>query len=132
MARFDEFGAQLPDDTPVEMPLHIRRLDKSLSVEDVRNMVRLELSNQAMSQGFESLKESDDFDVEDDEPEFSSAFEMKEEFEREPLPDDRKKPPRKGAAVGGGAGGHPPAPKAQVPAQPAVEPVKANKATDEA
>lgn len=119
MANFDEFGAQIPDETPVEIPVHVKNLNRSFSAEDVRRMVRVELSRQARELGFDSVEEADDFFVDDDDLEFSSEFEMREEFER--LPSGVYAEPQAKPAVVG-VGGEPPD-----PAQPvAVEPVKAD------
>lgn len=81
MATFDEFGAQIPDETPVEVPIHIRRLERSFSADEVRRLVRVEVSRAASEAGYDSIQEAEDFDVDDDSPDFLSAYEMKEEFE---------------------------------------------------
>lgn len=57
-------GEELPDDTPLELPLKFRR-PPSLQ-EQIKAMVRSELSQAASDHGMESFEEADDFDVADD------------------------------------------------------------------
>lgn len=73
MAKYNEFGEEIPDDTPVEMPLNFTR---PLSIqEEIQRSIRTELSRQAVEQGEESFEEADDFDVLD-EPELVSQYEL--------------------------------------------------------
>lgn len=63
--RINEKGQEVPDPTPVELPIgykHPKTLD-----ERIMAMVRNELSSLAEKQGFESWEEANDFDMEDDE-----------------------------------------------------------------
>lgn len=115
-AKFDEFGAQIPDDTPVELPIRLRRSGRDVSTAEIQRLVRIELSKAASAGGYDSIEEADDFEVDDDEPEFSSQFEMREEFER--LVSDRVMKPVASLPVVG-SGGTPAAPQA-----PSVEAVK--------
>lgn len=64
MAKYDEFGREIPDQTPVELPLHFKR-PKPLA-QLVQDLVRTELSKQASAQGQESFDEANDFYVEDE------------------------------------------------------------------
>lgn len=70
---YNERGEELPDDTPVEVPLHFRR-PPSLQ-DSIKAMIRGEMSRQAALTGQESFEEADDFGV-DDEEELVSPYEM--------------------------------------------------------
>lgn len=118
MAEFDEFGAQIPDVTPVETPIQMRRMNRSFSSDDVREIVRLEISRQAQLHGFDTIEEADDFEVDDDSPDFVSAFEMREEFERLPSGLMVEKKPAASPPVVGGGGGEPPASSVVAPVEP--------------
>lgn len=73
MAQFNERGQQIPDQTPVEVPL---RFTRPLSMQDeIRRFVRQELSNRAADDGAESFEEADDFEVDDDE-DLASPYEL--------------------------------------------------------
>lgn len=73
---FNERGQFIPDPTPVEVPLKLRR---PLSLQDeIKRFVRSELSQRAEDEGYESFEESDDFDIDDDEGEFASPYEFQE------------------------------------------------------
>lgn len=64
MSKFNERGHELPDPTPVEVPIGFRR---PLTLqEEIMRFVRREMSQIAEQQGFETFEESDDFDVDDD------------------------------------------------------------------
>lgn len=72
---FDEFGRQIPDNTPVEVPIHIRRVDPREEV--ITRLIRRELSARAGEVGYETLEESDDFDVDDlEDVDAVSAYEL--------------------------------------------------------
>lgn len=84
--KYNERGEELPDDTPIELPLRFRH-PPSLQ-EQIRSMIRTEVSVRAASVGMETFEEADDFDV-DDENELQSPHElsaMQEDF-RLPDPD---------------------------------------------
>lgn len=65
---------EYPDPTPVEVPVRFRGVP-SLQ-DDIRRMVRAEISRAASEQGFESFEEADDFDVDDGEGEFITPYEL--------------------------------------------------------
>lgn len=65
MANYDRFGREVPDQTPVEMPLGFKR-PRPLN-EVVQELIRKEFSRQAEAQGQETFDEANDFDVDDDE-----------------------------------------------------------------
>lgn len=73
--RFDTFGREIPDPTPMEVP-HDWKRPLSLH-EEIRRFVRSELSRQAEAQGEESFEEADDFDVDED-PDPLSPYEIPE------------------------------------------------------
>lgn len=60
----DKNGFEIPDPTPMAVPLHFKR-PPSLQ-EQIQQMVRGELSRRAASQGHETFDEAEDFDVGDD------------------------------------------------------------------
>lgn len=74
--KYNERGEELPDDTPVEMPLKFKR--PPTLQEQIKSMVRRELSDVASQQGFESFEEADDFDVDDGEELPPSNYEFKD------------------------------------------------------
>lgn len=60
----DDDGSEIPDPTPVSLPVGFKRpptLD-----ETIRRLVREQISSAASDAGYESLEESDDFDIPDD------------------------------------------------------------------
>lgn len=90
--RYDEQGRELPDPTPVEIPVGFQR-PESLQ-EQIKRLVRTELSAQAQAEGFESFEEADDFEVGDDyDP--SSPHELDDAQESAPLPELSPKPGEK-------------------------------------
>lgn len=64
MAKFDERGREILDDKPAALPVGFQR-PPSLQ-DQIRSLVRNELSRRASDQGFETFEESDDFEVGDD------------------------------------------------------------------
>lgn len=60
-----------PDQTPVAIP--VSKLRKPSQFEEIRRMVREEMSRAAQDEGFETFEEADDFDVGDFDP--SSPYE---------------------------------------------------------
>lgn len=77
-ARFDERGLEIPDSTPMEIPVGYRRPE---TLQDqIRRMVRVDLSAAAEQAGAESFDEANDFDIEDDDAEyFPTHHELHEE-----------------------------------------------------
>lgn len=72
----DERGWEIPDPTPMAWPAGVRRPETL--TEQIRRLVRLEVSQAAAAQGMETFEESDDFDVDDDDGEFVSPYELTE------------------------------------------------------
>lgn len=62
--KYNDRGEELPDDTPVETPLKFRR--PPTLQEQIKAMVRGEMSRAAAEEGKETFEEADDFDVEDE------------------------------------------------------------------
>jgi len=82
-----------PDLTPVEWPLNLTR---PLSLQDeIKRFVRSEMSMRAAEHGFESFEESDDFDVDDEDGNLASPYELTEMQEEAGFeaPIDVKAPP---------------------------------------
>lgn len=70
----DEKGREIPEGGPIEWPLGLRR---PLSIQDeIRRFVQVELSRQASSQGYETLDEANDFEVEDDEGDHAHGIDV--------------------------------------------------------
>lgn len=64
MATLDNNGREILDQTPRAIPL--RALRNRNRTEDLRALVRQEMSRLAQEQGHESFEEADDFEVGDD------------------------------------------------------------------
>lgn len=72
--QFDEFGREIPDPTPAPMPPGAGR---GFSLHDqIKASIKLEMSRIAEEAGSESFEEADDFDVEDEEGDFVSQYEL--------------------------------------------------------
>lgn len=79
--KFDDRGRELPDDTPVEVPLNWKRPPSMQEM--IKQHIRVEMSRQAADSGFESFEESDDFEVDED-PDPLSQYELREMVEERP------------------------------------------------
>lgn len=114
MANYDEKGRQIPDTTPVAVPLAYRG---GQTMEDrLRMFIRAQLSQHAAEAGHETFEEASDFDVPDEEELILSPYEIPEG-----QPD--------------GPGGIPeadPAPPDPAPAPPAPAPAPPSPLTTEA
>lgn len=62
------------------------RPERDTIQEQIQRIVKMELSRNAMNQGYESFDEANDFDVPDEDPEPLSGYEVREM--KEELPDD--------------------------------------------
>lgn len=69
--KFDEDGRELPDATPIEVPVHLRR-PESLS-EQIKRLIRTDMSRMAVEQGDESFEQANDFDMEEDDAELAET-----------------------------------------------------------
>lgn len=104
----NERGHEVPDPTPVAMPLGLSRPEPIHVM--IQRLVRTELSQQAQQQDMETWEEADDFDIEDDELDpltpYEAFFEggLEVEPSENPLPDsslpgpDDKSPPEQNTA----------------------------------
>lgn len=64
MAKYDDQGREIPDNTPVAVPAGWARPP---TIEElIRRHIRVEMSRQAADQGMESFEEADDFEVDED------------------------------------------------------------------
>lgn len=86
MAKYEN-GREVPDDTPVEMPLRFRNMRPYDMANEIRRMVREELSEAAHDKDFETFEEADDFYVDDD-AEFISPYELHQMQEEALMPSD--------------------------------------------
>lgn len=81
--KYDSLGRELPDATPIEIPLGLRK-PETLQ-EQIRRLVRTEFSQASAKAGFESFDEANDFECEDGDAELHAT-----EFELEPeVPNER-------------------------------------------
>lgn len=71
----NEKGQEVPDPTPIEVPLNFRR-PPSLT-ERIKSIIAHQLSQQAAETGAETFEEANDFDVDED-PDFHSPYEVLE------------------------------------------------------
>lgn len=89
-AQFDEYGRQIPDSTPVDVPLQFKR---PLTIEErIQNGIRTYMSSMAVQEGKESFEEANDFDVDDDEGDFLSQYEMTDMQAEYPVSMMKKRP----------------------------------------
>jgi len=108
MAQFDSMGRQIPDPTPVEVPVQFRRPP---SIQDeIKRFVRMELSARAQANQLETFEEADDFNVEDDDVDLDFDGSKYEVVEMAPVVAEVDADPPKGSA-----------PKARAPASSAVK-----------
>lgn len=72
---YDEYGREIPDPTPMEIPVEFLSRSKS-TAEIFREMIRNErLQAELMQAGYETFEEADDFDIPDDPVDPSSPWE---------------------------------------------------------
>lgn len=82
MAKYNEKGEQIPDPTPVEVPLRFTR--PAGFTEEVLRVMREEMSRRAQEAGQESFEEADDFFTDDDDDlPMTSQYELDDGQERE-------------------------------------------------
>lgn len=81
--KFDERGRELPDPTPLEVPLNWKRPPSMQEL--IKQHIRSEMSRQAADTGMETFEEADDFDVDED-PDPLSQYELREMAEERPKP----------------------------------------------
>lgn len=74
MAKYNEKGQEIPDPTPVSIPLGYGHPESLESI--IARMVGVQISKQAAARGFETFEEADDFDVNDEEVDPLSSHEM--------------------------------------------------------
>jgi hypothetical protein len=97
MARYDDYGRELPDPTPVSVPAGFAR--PIALHEQIKRFIRTEMSRQAVTEEKESFEEADDFDV-DEEGDPLSPYEIPEGLPERPqgrLDLDADPPPHPGA-----------------------------------
>lgn len=99
-------GKEYPSPIPMEPPLGY--VPAKPLHEQIRDMVQRELSRAAEREGFETMEESDDFEVDDD---FDPATPYEQIFEpTQPWPPRPEVEAAEAAAVGGAGGQSPQAP----------------------
>ncbi|UDN67510.1 hypothetical protein [robinz microvirus RP_35] len=81
MTTYNEKGQEVPDDTPVALPVRFRR--PPTLQEQIQRMVKDQISQGVHDAGGESFEEADDFDCEDeDSVELRSPYEIDESLPR--------------------------------------------------
>lgn len=64
--KFNDMGQEIPDPKPLEVPAHLRGAE---STDDrIQRLISQAMSRHAQEQGFESIDEANDFDIDDDDP----------------------------------------------------------------
>lgn len=71
--KFDEHGRELPDPTPLALPVGFKK-PETLEAQ-IQRLIKGKLSRQAEEQGFETFADAEDFDIDDDD-EPSAPYEM--------------------------------------------------------
>lgn len=72
----DSKGHEIPDDSPVAIPVRFNRIPNMM--DQMRTLIRAEVSRAAEAEGYETFEEADDFDIGDDyEP--NSRYELDED-----------------------------------------------------
>lgn len=113
MAKIDEHGREILDDTPRALPLRFRQQSWA---EQMRAFVQNELSRMAESHDAETFEEADDFWIDEDDTLPRTEYELTEEYvlplepdpepsaqpgsETAPSQDDAKPQPEPGVAEG--------------------------------
>lgn len=116
-------GKEYPNPIAMEAPLGF--IEQKPLHEQIRDMVKNELSRQAEAEGFETMEEADDFDVDDD---FDPTTPFELPFEPDvPWPADPRVVAAEQAALAaqadaGGGGAQPPSGKVNEPAGSAGDP----------
>lgn len=80
-SRMLEDGREVLNPEQLYLPLNERPFTM---IEQIRRVLRQELSKNALNQGFESFEEADDFDVDEDEMVISSNYEVLDAIEEIP------------------------------------------------
>lgn len=106
------------DPTPVEVPIGMTKRAPSLH-DDMKRFIREEMSRAAAEAGFESLEESDDFELDED-PDPVSRYELSEMQEEAIWPEDPDPPAEDRAKAPAKSGEGPEAEEAE-PATAAAE-----------
>lgn len=71
MAKFNKLGQEVPDSTPLAVPLGSRKPESI--TEMMRRLIRQDMSRHFEKQGHESFEEANDFEVEDEDAELSNT-----------------------------------------------------------
>lgn len=83
MARYNDKGEEIPDDTPVEMPLGFTR---PLTIEErIARAIRGHMSQMAAEEGFETFEEANDFTEEGEDEMPVSEHELNAEIDEDTM-----------------------------------------------
>lgn len=88
MAKYNDKGEEIPDDTPVEMPLGFTR---PLTIEErIARAIRGHISQMAADEGFETFEEANDFTEEGEDEMPVSEHELNAEIDEDTMSHLRK------------------------------------------
>lgn len=100
MVEFNDRGQEIPDQTPVEMPAGFKK-PESLT-EQIRRLIRTEMSQEAVAEGKESWEDANDFDVDEADAELHPT---EYEIEMQPeVPNDKLRVQPEERTADGGSG----------------------------
>lgn len=80
--RLNREGPEVPDPTPIEIPAQHHRPESLTN--QMRRLIRQELSQAAQAEGQESFDEFDDLDVDEDEPDLTTPYTVIEMRDEDP------------------------------------------------
>lgn len=111
MSYFDSQGRERPNPQPVEIPLHMRR---EVSIDEkMKQIIRTQMSIEAARNQQETFEEANDFDIDDDDEDILTPYEVMD-MRLERIDPDATTPLQNGVAPKG-AGAVDPPPKSEVP-----------------
>lgn len=92
MAIYNAYGQEIPDQTKMELPIGYHHPEPLSSM--IQRLINVE-SQKASREGNETFEEADDFNLDEEEEQFTSQYtmqEMEEETLREKVPSDAPTP----------------------------------------
>jgi len=104
---------EVPDPTPVELPLNYQRPPSM--AEQIQHFVRQEISAQASIQGLGTFHEEDDFDVDDADAFPMGCYDVIDIKMSDPLDDGDASPPEAAEAVSEDSAPPEPSPETEAP-----------------
>lgn len=77
IAALHDDGSELHNPIPIEVPMHLKR--PLTLAEQIKRVLRVEVSKQAESQGYETYAEADDFDTGEDIDHIDTTYTLMDE-----------------------------------------------------